>query len=379
MPEQQLNSTTYVDINIDQNGQTEFVGPKKTNFLYDKCYICISIFKWFPVLFISAILIWSYYAYVIQLCLLTIESTAVKGIYIILFNALYFMTLWSYMQTVFTKSSIAPAAFRLTNADYQRIVKETTDERRNQILFEISKERQLPLACRTYSGAVRLCNKCNLIKPDRAHHCSVCNNCVLKMDHHCPWVNNCVSFSNYKFFILFLMYSFLMCLFGAVTSFPYFLEFWSNQLPTLGKFNILFLFFVSIMFSISLFSLFSYHIYLVLRNLTTLENFRSPLFAYGPNKNAFNLGRLNNLKEVFGDNEMLWLIPVYTSLGFGVSFPFTEDHANFLTQRMRQQQEQKVDSNELNEFKDRQSKNTELNNEKNNETDFNIQMPGSTH
>ena len=65
------STTTYVDINegIDHARQNEFVGPKKGNFLYNKCYICISIFKWFPVVFILAITIWSYYAYVLQLCL----------------------------------------------------------------------------------------------------------------------------------------------------------------------------------------------------------------------------------------------------------------------------------------------------------------------
>ena len=47
-------------------------------------------------------------------------------------------------------------------------------------------------------GAVRYCEKCACVKPDRAHHCSVCGACVLKMDHHCPWVNNCVAFYNYK-------------------------------------------------------------------------------------------------------------------------------------------------------------------------------------
>lgn len=41
---------------------------------------------------------------------MTVESAAVKTFYIILFNILYFMTLWSYFQTVFTKSSIAPPA-----------------------------------------------------------------------------------------------------------------------------------------------------------------------------------------------------------------------------------------------------------------------------
>lgn len=65
------STTTYVDINegIDHARQNEFVGPKKGNFLYNKCYICISIFKWFPVIFILAICIWSYYAYVLQLCI----------------------------------------------------------------------------------------------------------------------------------------------------------------------------------------------------------------------------------------------------------------------------------------------------------------------
>jgi palmitoyltransferase len=37
----------------------------------------------------------------------------------------------------------------------------------------------------------KFCQKCNIYKPFRAHHCSVCNRCVLKMDHHCPWINNC--------------------------------------------------------------------------------------------------------------------------------------------------------------------------------------------
>lgn len=118
--------------------------------------------------------------------------------------------------------------------------------------------------------AIRYCDKCQHVKPDRAHHCSVCGECVLKMDHHCPWVNNCVSFTNYKFFILFLGYALLYCLFIALTSLSYFIGFWKGEIEGIAKFHILFLFFVALMFAISLISLFLYHCYLVMKNRSTL-------------------------------------------------------------------------------------------------------------
>lgn len=107
------------------------------------------------------------------------------------------------------------------------------------------------------------------------------------------------------------------------------------------------------MFALSLVSLFGYHIYLVALNRTTLgktlfrisglrhdfahlliyeilkisfcdntqnytyetfaEAFRTPIFRIGgPDKNGFNLGRYNNIQEVFGDDKRLWLVPVFT-------------------------------------------------------------------
>eukprot|EP00924_Labyrinthula_sp_SR-Ha-C_P004016 maker-scaffold_3-snap-gene-11.1-mRNA-1 protein AED:0.03 eAED:0.03 QI:81/1/1/1/0.33/0.25/4/228/342 len=62
-----------------------------------------------------------------------------------------------------------------------------------------------------HKSKFRTCNKCSTYKPDRTHHCSMCKRCIIKMDHHCPWLNNCVGIGNHKYFLLFLLYTFLSC------------------------------------------------------------------------------------------------------------------------------------------------------------------------
>ncbi|XP_075018576.1 palmitoyltransferase ZDHHC15 isoform X6 [Calonectris borealis] len=209
---------------------------------------CQRAFAWLPVLIIALVVLWSYYAYVCELCLVTLSNPVEKG--------------------------------------------------------------------------VRFCDRCQLIKPDRCHHCSVCAICVLKMDHHCPWVNNCIGFSNYKFFLLFLAYSLLYCLYIAATVFKYFIKYWTGELTNgRSKFHVLFLLFVAVMFFVSLMFLFGYHCWLVSRNRSTLEAFSAPVFQNGPDKNGFNLGFVKNLQQVFGEEKKLWLLPIASSQGDGHFFP----------------------------------------------------------
>ncbi|CAG2055420.1 unnamed protein product [Timema podura] len=209
---------------------------------------------------------------------------------------------WAYWQTIFTQIGRVPAQFKMPKIDIDKLEQAETEDAQKQILERFAQN--LPVTNRTVQGGIRYCDKCQHVKPDRAHHCSVCGECVLKMDHHCPWVNNCVAFTNYKFFILFLGYALLYCVFIAATTLPYFVRFWKvgSELSGIGRFHILFLFFVAVMFGVSLISLFCYHCYLVAKNRSTLEAFRAPIFRMGADKDGFSLGKYNNFQEVFGDN-----------------------------------------------------------------------------
>ncbi|XP_016968239.1 palmitoyltransferase ZDHHC20-B isoform X2 [Drosophila biarmipes] len=299
------------------------------------CGFCMAVFKWIPVLFITAVIAWSYYAYVVELCIRNTQNS-VGMIFMLLFYHLFLtLFMWSYWRTIMTSVGRIPDQWRIPDEEVTRLFRADSPETQKRILNNFA--RDLPVTNRTMNGSVRFCEKCKIIKPDRAHHCSVCSCCVLKMDHHCPWVNNCVNFYNYKYFVLFLGYALVYCLYVAFTSLHDFVDFWKydnngysaqGQLNAggMGRFHILFLFFIAIMFAISLVSLFGYHIYLVLMNRTTLESFRAPIFRVGgPDKNGYNLGRYANFCEVFGDDWQYWLLPVFSSRGAGYSYPTASD------------------------------------------------------
>lgn len=76
-------------------------------------------------------------------------------------------------------------------------------------------------------------------------------------------------------------------------------------------------------------SLLGYHCYLVAKNRSTLESFRGPVFRHGPDKKGFHLGTYNNFIEVFGDDKKKWFLPVFSTLGDGISYPTRHSWNNF--------------------------------------------------
>ena len=184
----------------------------------------------------------------------------------------------------------------------------------------------------------RFCRKCQKWKPERygngsvlflcgslklttaffgdarAHHCSICGRCVLRMDHHCVWVVNCVGEKNYKFFILFLLYTFFLCLICCFALLPFFMKFFSGRSdadknPAGLAFSFM-AFIFDLAFALSLFGFIVMHTRLISANCTTIEMFEKERIKPWP----YDCGMRKNFEEVFGSNAFLWFLPVH-SLG----------------------------------------------------------------
>jgi len=181
-------------------------------------------------------------------------------------------------------------------------------------------------------GFSRYCKTCKRSKPPRSHHCHVCKTCVFRMDHHCPWIGNCVGYYNHKFFVLFMFYLCMGCLYVACMAFKPFLDVPNFEQPwelPVSRNAITFCFIITVAVFFAVGGLCCWHFFLLLTNQTTIE-FYVNQFAKSAAKrrgekwqNEFDLGVKKNFQIFFGSGKywISWLLPsISPNPGDGMSY-----------------------------------------------------------
>lgn len=190
------------------------------------------------------------------------------------------------------------------------------------------------------------CTKCKTYKPPRCHHCSRCNRCYLKYDHHCIFLDTCIGFHNYKFFLLFLVGSILyISFYMTITLIEFFKS--ANDLSSSLIVNFIVSSSLSCIVIIIIIQTLIFQIKLLPNNETFVEYLaindylqgdhthinvfqEGPIREFSDSKdrkilNPYNLGFVQNFKEVFGNKIYEWFLPSFTSIGDGITFKTNYD------------------------------------------------------
>ncbi|KAI3441704.1 S-acyltransferase [Psidium guajava] len=284
------------------------------------------------ILLVLAIVAVSYYAVVV----LTWGPRLLRGglysflafFFLVLFHLLLLLLSWSYFMVVLTDPGSVPENWRTVRDE------ENFEADGSCLPHEASGSGSTWPSSNGSEGRPPLgfCIHCQNGKPPRCHHCSVCQRCVLKMDHHCVWVVNCVGACNYKFFLLFLLYTFLETTMDTLLLLPSFINFFSeakNHSSSPGELAVIFVAFVlNLAFALSLLCFLVMHGSLVFSNTTSIE-------VYEKKKGVrwkYDLGRRKNFEQVFGTKKALWFFPLLSEedLGktpalHGLEFPTRSD------------------------------------------------------
>jgi palmitoyltransferase len=175
----------------------------------------------------------------------------------------------------------------------------------------------------------------------------------MKYDHHCPWIGQCVGARNHKFFLNFLQWASLFCLWVFSTLLALNVKSSPNSNFDVDPHQIVIIAFAGL-FSIFATVLLATHICLIMMNQTTVESLAfqamkdreratlarlHPWYSFGAKRqtkrqwdaewgrigsegNLWWLGsKRANWEAVMGRNVWWWFLPIGRSSGDGMTYP----------------------------------------------------------
>ena len=105
--------------------------------------------KWLPVTLIAGVIGWSYYAFVVALCVFTIESVVEKVFLLIFYHVFFVLFVASYAKTISTPASVAPAKWKLSTAMVERLNQAKSEPDWKHLLEVFVVEMELPVVQRS--------------------------------------------------------------------------------------------------------------------------------------------------------------------------------------------------------------------------------------
>jgi len=230
-----------------------------------------------PILLVVFVKIWAYSVFVVDWNFALFMNGHIKSglAFFLTYHLLALLTMWSFFRCVLSRP---PLIVSRESGEY----------------YSNTSQHHL------YEEEDKFCNRCQRSKPQRAHHCTWCERCVAKMDHHCPWLGNCVGYHNYKFFILMLGYTMVFCLFVAITMSVN--QYGLKRVPSYYTIAA-----VGFALAGGTGMLFSFHIYLLFTNKTTIE---CGINVASCAQHPYDLGWKRNVVTVMGQDPLFWLLPI---------------------------------------------------------------------
>ncbi|TXG63088.1 hypothetical protein EZV62_010082 [Acer yangbiense] len=265
----------------------------------------LRVLGYLMVLLVAAIIAVSYYAVVVVTC----GSQLLRGggghhsffaiLLIVVFHVLLALLTWSYVMVVFWDPGSVPENWRPVLSSEESLEAGSSSITTSDTVGSEGLDSTLSISeGLDRRQQVGYCDKCRNGKPPRCHHCSVCQRCVLKMDHHCVWVVNCVGARNYKFFLLFLLYTFLETTLDTLVLMPNFIKFFGkarDHSASPANLAVIFLAFIlNTAFALSLLCFIFMHASLLSSNTTSIEVHEKKRTV----RWKYDIGRKKNFEQV---------------------------------------------------------------------------------